>query len=100
MIVTRLILLLAVPLMLLGNGLAWLRFGWAWLANPARAWRIAIGYDQLFNVAANGDEDETLSSRAGKAKRRGERWGCVLCRLLDKIDPGHCDRSIEEDEGR
>lgn len=89
----RLILLFAVPLMLLGNGLAWLRFGWAWLANPERAWRIAIGYDQLFNVAANGSEDETVSSRAARARDEGQRWGCVLCKLLDKIETGHCDKS-------
>ena len=23
----------------------------------------------------------------------------VLCRLLDKIDPGHCEKNIEHDEG-
>lgn len=95
----RLYLILLLPVLLLAPLLAALRYCWAILTNPPRAWRIAIGYDQLGNVAANGDEDETISSRAGKARRKGKRWGCVLCKLLEKIDPGHCDRAIEEDEG-
>ena len=97
---TRLLLLAVVPLMLVGNLLAWLRFIWAWLTHPARAWRIAVGIDQLVNVAANGHEDETLSSRAGKAAREGQRWACVLCRLLDRLDPNHCEKAIEPDEGK
>ena len=63
---------------------------WAIVAHPPRAWRLAVAHDQLFNTAANGHEDETISSRAAKASQRGERWGCWLCKLLDKIDPGHC----------
>lgn len=65
------------------------------LAGSNRAWSLAIAHDQLANTAFGGDEDETISSRAGKAARAGKRWGCVLCRLLDKFDPGHCEKSIE-----
>ena len=61
-----------------------------------RAWSLAISHDQLANTAFGGDEDETISSRAGKANREGKRWACVLCKLLDKIDPNHCEKSIEE----
>lgn len=60
-----------------------------------RAWRLAIAYDQLANTAFGGNEDETISSRAGRARRQGKRWACLLCRLLDRLDPGHCERSIE-----
>lgn len=70
------------------------------LAGSDRAWKLAIAHDQLANAAFGGDEDETISSRAAKAARSGERWGCVLCKLLDKLDPGHCERSIEHDEGK
>jgi hypothetical protein len=45
-----------------------------------------------------GNEDETISSRAAKAKLQGKRWGCVLCKLLDKLDKNHCEKSIEMDE--
>lgn len=89
----RLRLALLLPVLLLAPMLAVLRYGWAWLTNPPRAWRIAIGFDQLANVAANGSEDETISSRAARARDEGRRWGCVLCKLLDKIEAGHCDNS-------
>jgi len=44
-------------------------------------------------VAANGSELETLSSRAERARREGRAWGCWLCRLLNHIEPDHCERS-------
>lgn len=77
-----------------------LRMAYATIASPARAWTLSVAFDQLGNAAANGDPDETVSSRAGKARLLGRRWGCVLCKLLDWLDPGHCDRFIERDRGR
>jgi hypothetical protein len=68
---------------------------WAIITNTERAWTIALAYDRLGNAAANDDTVQTVSSRAEKARRAGKRWGCALCRLLDQIDPGHCERSIE-----
>lgn len=62
-------------------------------------WNVLISVDQLGNTLAGGDPDETISSRAGKAKQEGKRWGCVLCRILNWFDRGHCDKSIEPDEG-
>lgn len=71
-----------------------LSLGWMLVAlfcSPRRFWRGAIAKDQAVNAAVlNGSEDETISSRAARAAARGERWGCVLCRLLDKIDRNHC----------
>ncbi|MBC7861134.1 MAG: hypothetical protein H7Z39_20620 [Burkholderiaceae bacterium] len=66
---------------------------YAIIANPSRAWVMAVAHDQLANAAANGDPDETISSRADRARGEGQRWGCVLCRLLDWIDPTHCEKS-------
>jgi hypothetical protein len=71
----------------------------ALLAGSPRAWHLAVSYDQLANSAFGGSEDETISSRAYKAATRGRRWGCLLCKLLDKIQPDHCRRSLEPDEG-
>jgi hypothetical protein len=62
-------------------------------------WNILLAVDQLGNAVGGGDPDETISSRAAKAQRRGKRWGCVLCNWLHKIDPNHCEKSIEHDEG-
>lgn len=59
-----------------------------------RPMHIAIGFDQLANAATGGSEDETISSRAGRLKREGNGWACVLCKVLDALDRGHCDKSI------
>lgn len=64
-----------------------------WIRN------ILIGIDQLANAILGGDPDETISSRAGK--RRTKCQACdLLCRILDRIDPRHCAKSIEHDEGK
>ena len=72
------------------------------LAGSSRAWPVAVANDQTLNAALvgkPGSEDETISSRAGKARIAGKRWGCILCRLLDLIDKRHCEKNIENDEG-
>lgn len=69
------------------------------VAGSPRAVRVFVGADQALNAAIGGSEDETISSRAGKGARLGIWRYCLLCRLLDHIDPGHCERSIEPDRG-
>lgn len=69
------------------------------LAGNRRAVRVFVGADQTLNAAIGGSEDETISSRAGKGAKRGIWRYCLLCRVLDQVDPGHCERSIEPDEG-
>lgn len=66
-------------------------------------WNVFIGLDQLANAILGGDPDETISSRLGKyvarnAETNNLAW--LICWVLDKIDPGHCQRSIEQDEGK
>jgi hypothetical protein len=51
---------------------------------------VAVAVDQLANALIAGDPHATISSRAYLATLRGKRWGCVLCRLLDRIQPDHC----------
>ena len=60
---------------------------------------VLIALDQLGNALRGGDPDETISSAAGKAQKQGKRWACILCRWLDKLDPNHCAKNIERDEG-
>jgi hypothetical protein len=66
---------------------------------------LLIAIDQLGNALWAGSPDETISSRIGKLRRmersgKPMRWGPrVLGKLLNKIDPGHCEDAIEEDEG-
>lgn len=97
---SRAVLVILSPVLLL----AWLLVPLAYLLlvviAPSNAWRVAVAVDQAVNAATKGDEDETISSRAGKGARRGAWHWCVLCRVLDWIDPGHCEDEIEEDEGK
>lgn len=97
---TRLVLLAILVICVVSAIYALLRMAWAVITSPQRAWRLAVSFDQLGNAAANGDPDETISSRAGKARKAGRLWGCVLCKVLDALDPGHCQRHMELDEGR
>jgi hypothetical protein len=80
-------------------GAAWaggLRMAWAIFRNPAHAWDMARAFDLVGNVATNGTIGEYISTRAGRQQREGRRWACVLCRLLDAVDPGHCERSLQD----
>lgn len=68
-------------------------------------WNLLIAIDQFFNTVLAGDPDETMSSRFGKWLRLPHhtwRWkvAYVICRILHWIDNGHCDKTIEEDEGQ
>ena len=62
-------------------------------------WNLLVSVDQFVNTVFAGNPDESISSRAAKAERAGKKWGCVLCKLLDKIDKDHCNKNIELDEG-
>lgn len=54
-----------------------------------------------FNDIAFGDEDEVVSSVIGKLEKNNglSFTGKVLNFLLDLFDPGHGQKSIEQDEG-
>lgn len=61
---------------------------------------VAIGLDEFGNAITGGDPDETISSRAAKARNEKRLWGCVLCKVLAWITAtDHCTLSIEPDEG-
>ena len=65
-----------------------------------RAWllRLAIAFDAMAQcLFPYGIPGETISARAGKAQRRGKRWGCVLCRFLDLFEEGHCEGAVQGD---
>ena len=62
-------------------------------------WNLLISLDQLANTVLAGSPDETISSRAAKAARKGQRWGCILCKFLHWFDKNHCEENIEYDEG-
>ena len=55
-------------------------------------WLILL--DEAGNTLAGGSPNETISERAAKARNAGRKWGCVLCRVLNWINPGHCDNAL------
>jgi len=62
--------------------------------DSQRGWRVVIAYDQLANAMTGGSEDETISSRAGREKKNGTQWACVLCKFLNWLQKDHCENSI------
>lgn len=54
----------------------------------------AIWIDEGVNTAFGGSPNETVSERAAKARNAGQKWGCVLCRFLNWVNPGHCDTAL------
>lgn len=55
---------------------------------------LAVLLDEAANTILGGSPNETISERSAKARAAGRRWGCVLCGLLNKLNPGHCDRAL------
>lgn len=90
----RLKLLLLWPLLLIGAIYFLLRYPFAVFLAPDKALRMATAMDEAANVAVNGYGDTTISARAARARNRGKRWGCVLCRLLDSVDADHCGKML------
>jgi hypothetical protein len=67
---------------------------------------VLISIDQLGNTLLLGDPDETISSRLGRIKRKHGGtipWTRPVSRvtdiILDTIDPGHSDGSVENGHG-
>jgi hypothetical protein len=82
LIVCQLVVVLAIP-----------RAIWAIVFFPDKAFDLACGYDLLGNIITNGRIGDYISSRAYRAMQAGQRWGCVLCRLLDWLQADHCRNS-------
>lgn len=67
--------------------------------------RLLVAFDQLGNTLCDGDPDETISSRVGKAALAGSRWALVAECLINAMflivtgERDHCRNSIEADEG-
>lgn len=65
--------------------------------NLAKAWfwNVVTSANRLINVTLLfSRKPTTLSKRAAIARDKGKAWGCILCRMLDKLDRGHCDRAL------
>lgn len=56
-----------------------------------------IAIDQLFNTAAGGEPDETISSRLGRDQKAGDEFAGAACKVLDVFEKDHCAISVEFD---
>lgn len=63
--------------------------------SPKRAWNTALGVDDLGNATFGGELGQTVSAHAAYAQSKGKKWGCVLCKLLNVVNPGHCTRALD-----
>ena len=59
---------------------------------------ILVLLDILINRLFNG-RLETISSRAGRGIASGKTWAKVLCKFLDVVDPGHCEKASKNPKG-
>ncbi|MDE2472859.1 MAG: hypothetical protein KGL35_30110, partial [Bradyrhizobium sp.] len=57
---------------------------------------VAYMVDETCNVDANGTVNWTISARAARARNSGSAWGCILCRILGWIQPGHCTKALAD----
>jgi hypothetical protein len=60
---------------------------------------VLVALDQLANALLGGYPRETISSRAAKGARRGNKGWCLLCKVLDLFQRNHCELVIELDQG-
>lgn len=74
--------------------MALVRFAYSIITNPSKSWKIALGFDDLDNVAFNGRLGQSISARAANAQKAGKTWGNDLCEILGTINPGHCARAL------
>ena len=58
---------------------------------------ILVGIDQLANAIFGGDPDETISSRLQRYRRENQVAN-EIAMILDDIDPGHCEQSLEPED--
>lgn len=60
---------------------------------------VGLAGSQFISAILGGDPDESICSRAGRAKLSGSLIGVVLVFLLDSLmGKDHCVNSIEPDE--
>lgn len=58
---------------------------------------LLISIDQFFNTLFGGSPDETISSRVFRYKDSNV-VARVTCKVLDTIDPNHCEDSLEPED--
>lgn len=74
--------------------------GFMWTRFKAYVKRVLVAFDMFWNVVLLGHPDETISTRAGRARDHGKLWGRILADVLDKLQPQHVELARVHDEQR
>ena len=57
--------------------------------------RAGFMLDQFLCALFGGPENTSISLQAARARLRGERWGCVMCRFLSwTVERHHCRKQL------
>ncbi len=84
----------------------WRRFKLVWLLVRAYAFNLFVAFDIFVNAMIGGDPGETISSRAGKGKMKGQPVHTFMSRVIDALfealfsEKDHCVSSVQDDEGK
>lgn len=62
--------------------------------------RVEVVIDIAANVITDGQQDETVSSRAARAALQGKWWGIALSTVLGWIQPNHGAKAQASDIAR
>lgn len=93
------VLLLFLPLILLAFIFFLLKFFLTAIFLPEKAWNQLVALDKFMNVILDGQEDMTISARAGEKKEQ-YLAACILCKTLNLFDKNHCDKELEKYKNR
>lgn len=84
----------------------WRRLKLGGLILRAYVFNLLVGLDQFANAVIGGDPGETISSRAGKGKLKGQPVHTFLAGVIDILfemlfsQENHCVKAIQHDEGQ
>lgn len=71
--------------------------GWLIFTQQDVPMRVLLALDQTWSAAFQGSEDETMSSRLGRAQRDGTYAGRIFAPLVDMLfGKDHCKKNIGE----
>lgn len=52
---------------------------------------VLLMLDEMLNAVMGGYANETISHRMAVDAQEGKLVGCIFCRMIEWLDPGHCD---------
>lgn len=57
---------------------------------------LGLMLDELINAILGGYANETISHRMAVDAQEGRLVGCIFCKILEWLDPGHCRLDVPD----